>query len=182
MALEVVVPRKIGRAVWALVTLRGWRFWIVLAVTWKTHLASWGAWIGFWWHRSRKRERAIAWVVAARVWCDELMRMLLVMLWWVLWRTFPVVVTYACGSFRSRSIRRITVAEAGDAGRARLHVIAGDTGVVVGDNERLRGLVGLSDVHLNGALRGIRGVAHGLTAPIQTLQCRNSGIGTRLPR
>jgi hypothetical protein len=180
------VARKVGRAIWAFVTLRRRRFRRVLAIPRKTHLTSWGAWVGFWRQRPREREGAIAWVIA-RIWRNELMVMLLVMLlWWLLLgRTFAIAASDTCTSVHSRNTRGIwgiTIAETRHAGWTRLHVVARHAGILIRDDERLRGLVGLGDVHLYGALRGFRGVAHGLAAPVQTLQCRNSGIGARLPR
>jgi hypothetical protein len=93
MAFEIVVPREIGGAVGALVTLGGRRLWRVLAISWQTHLPSWRAriWLGRKW--AGKREGAVAGVVT-RIWRDELVLVLLVL--YVLRRAVLALWTRGC--------------------------------------------------------------------------------------
>jgi hypothetical protein len=93
MAFQIVVPRKIGGAVGALVTLGGRRLWRVLAIPWQTHLPSWRARIRLGRKWARKREGAIAGVVT-RIWGYELVLVLLVL--YVLRRAVLALWTRGC--------------------------------------------------------------------------------------
>ena len=138
------MSRKVGGAIWAFVALSRGRFWSVLAVSWQTHLTCRGARVWLWGQRPWKRKGTVARIVA-RIWCDELMMMLVVLLG-MLGRTFPTCVTsgsrIAFGGRAAGRVWRVAIAEAGQADWARLHVVAGDV-CMVGDDERLGDLVGL---------------------------------------
>jgi hypothetical protein len=101
MALEIVVPRKVSRAIRALVSLGRRRLRRVLAVPWQTHLTSRGPRIRLWREGARERECAIPGVVA-RIWRDELVVMLLMVLW-LLGRAF------LCGAARCARARLVGV-------------------------------------------------------------------------
>jgi hypothetical protein len=78
MALEIVVPRKVGGAIRALVTFRGWRLWTVL-ISRQTHLTGGSTRVvlgGSW---TRKGECPIAGQIS-RIWCDELVLMVMLRL------------------------------------------------------------------------------------------------------
>jgi hypothetical protein len=93
MALEIVVSRKIGRAVWALVSLRRRRLGAVLRIAWQTHLARGCTWIMLGRHWAREGECAIArafpWVrryglVVRLGWMWRWLLLLLLWWWWLL--------------------------------------------------------------------------------------------------
>lgn len=127
-----------------------------MAVSRKTHLAGWGARIGFRGKGTGKGKGAVSRVVG-RVWGNELVVMLMVLrlllLLRVVRRSFPSRVaksTAFCGR-GTRRVWRISIAKAGKTDWAGLHVFAGDS-IVVWDQEWLRDLVGLCG--RRGFLRG----------------------------
>lgn len=155
MALKIMVSREVGGAVGAFVALRRRRFGGVLAIARQAHLASWGAWVGFWRPRTRERERATAWVVT-RVWRNQLV-MVLRVVWWLLGRAFlRCGPNRGCRCFNGRNTGRrgrIAIAKAGEADWTCLHVFARDAGVFR-DDEWLCCLVDVC-AHLCWPLRGV---------------------------
>jgi len=158
-----------------------------LTVSRKTHLTGWGARVRLWRQRPRKREGAVAWVVTG-IWCDELVvvlvLLLVLLLLGMLGSTFPTRVASGSriplGGRAARRVRRVAIAEARKADRARLHVVARDV-CMVRDEKRLGEFVGFG-VCVCSLVWGVWRIAHGLGASIEALQRGDGGIGVGLTR
>ena len=155
-----------------------------MTISRQTHLASWGAWVRLRGQWPGERECAVARIVS-RIWGDELVMMLVVMLLLrlLLGRAFPTCITGGStfGRRSTRRVWRVTIAKTREADWACLHVVACDVDLVGDGDERLRHLVSLG-VRRRGLLRTVCRMAHGLDAAVQTLQRGDSGIGACLAR
>lgn len=159
MALQVVMSRKVGRAVRAFVTFCRWRFGTALRIAGKAHLTCGGTWIVFWCEWTRKRECAVAGPLT-RIRSDGLvMRLRRVWRWWrlrlllllvllrllllLLRRTLGLGYGHRSSSGLQRSHRgrcsRVGRAEAGEAHGTCLHGITSHAGLF-GNDEGLGGL------------------------------------------
>lgn len=133
------MSREVGGAIGTFVSFGRRRLGSVLTVTWKTHLTGWSPWV-LHWHWAREGKCAVTRIVA-RIWRYQLVMMLLLLLLLVvvvlLWRLLRHVFLCRIRPWAGRHIngrstgcgRRITIAKARKADRARVHGISRDSGL-----------------------------------------------------
>ena len=178
VALQIVVPGEIGRAVRALVALGRWGLGIILAISWKTHLTCRSTRV-VWRHGSWKSEGAISGVV--RVGCNQLVLVMvgLVLGSLVCGLRVSRMSRGPCGCVTGRggrSGRSLSVAIAGETDWARLHVVASNSSKLRNDDGRLGSLLAMSGLGLG----RVRRVA--LSIALQVLEDGRGWVWTCLAR